>query len=453
MTEPTDPADPTEPRPEDPEPPDTAFDSPPATTRLPQGLRAFRHYNFRLFWFGMLVSLIGNWMQIVGQGWLVLELTGDPVALGLIAAAQWTPILFLGLFGGIVADAVNKRRALLVTQAAAGCLALILGVLVATSSVQVWQVFTLAITLGIVNAFDMPIRQSFVVEMVGKSDVANAVALNSAVFNLTRIIGPAIAGVTIATIGLEPLFLLNAASYIAVLAALLLMRASSLMPITEKAVIERNVRSVIDRLTEGLRYTRHEPRILLAIVVLGVVSMFALNFQVVIPVYARDVLGGNADTYGFLMSAAGVGSFLSAISIAFAQRPTLRRVMFGAAGVGVGMIGLAFSRSFPLSLVLMFVTGWGMISMAASTNTIIQLTVPDILRGRVMSVFTTTFAGATPIGGLIAGTLAAIGGAPLAMLVGGVVAVLAAGVGYLRLPGGGHLGTMPVLSRRAARHR
>jgi MFS family permease len=298
----------------------------------------------------------------------------------------------------------------------------------------------------------MPIRQSFVVEMVGKPDVANAVALNSAVFNLTRIIGPAVAGVTIATIGLEPLFLINAASYIAVIGALVLMRPAELMPPAARAVVERNVRSVVDALVEGLRYVRNEPHILLAVCILGVVATFALNFQVVIPVYARDVLDGDAGTYGFLMSAAGFGSFLSAISIAFGQRPTLRRVLLGAAGVGVGMIGLAFSRSFPISLGLMFLVGWGMISMAASTNTIIQLSVPDVLRGRVMSVFTTTFAGATPIGGLISGTLAAFGGAPLAMLVGGVVAFLAAAAGFMRQPGGGQV-ALPLMTRRAARHR
>ncbi|HYI22276.1 MAG TPA: MFS transporter [Candidatus Limnocylindrales bacterium] len=445
--------DPQIPDPGTPQPPDTAFTSPPKTTRLPDGLRAFRHYNFRLFWFGMLISLIGNWMQIVGQGWLILELTGDPVALGLVAAAQWTPILILGLFGGIVADAVSKRRALIITQTIAGALALTLGLLVASGRVEVWQVFALATILGIVNAFDMPIRQSFVVEMVGKSDVANAVALNSAVFNLTRIIGPAVAGVTIATIGLEPLFLVNAVSYIAVIAALLLMHPAELMPPSAKAVVERNARSVINALVEGLRYVRNEPRILLAISVLGVVATFALNFQVIIPVYARDVLGGDADTYGFLMSAAGFGSFLAAISIAFGQRPTIGRVLMGAACVGIGMVGMSFSRSFPISLALMFLVGWGMISMAASTNTIIQLSVPDVLRGRVMSVFTTVFAGSTPIGGLISGSLAAIGGAPLAMLVGGSVAFLAAAVGFMRQPGGGHVHAPAVLTRRAARHR
>lgn len=427
--------------------------SDPTTTRLPKGLSAFRHHNFRLFWGGMAVSLAGTWMQQVAQAWLVLQLTNDPLALGLVAAAQFTPVLFLGLFGGIVADAVNKQRALMVTQTAAGVLALALGLLVVSGRVEVWHVYLMALLLGVVNSFDMPIRQSFVVEMVGHSDVANAVALNSAVFNLTRIIGPAVAGLTIATIGLEPLFFVNAASYLAVLASLLLMRPAELFSPGERAVVERNWRSVVDLLVEGLRYTRHEPRIFLAIAVLAVVSTFALNFSVLIPVLARDVLHGNADTYGFLMSAAGIGSLLSALSIAFGQRPSLGRLLAGAAAIGVAMVGLGISRSVPISFGLMFLAGWGTISMAATTNTIIQLTVPDVLRGRVMSVFTTVFAGSTPFGGIFSGGLAAFGGAPAALIAGGAIAVFAAGVGFLRLPTGGHNGALPVLSRRHARHR
>jgi MFS family permease len=394
----------------------------------------------------MLVSLIGTWMQTVGQAWLVLQLTNDPIALGLVAAAQFTPVLIFGLFGGIVADAVSKRKALVVTQTAAGVLALILGVLVATGQVQVWMVFLLALGLGFVNAFDMPIRQAFVVEMVGREDVANAVALNSAVFNLTRIIGPAIAGLTIAAIGIEPLFFINAASYVAVVISLILMRPQDLLSPT-RVVIGRNVRSVLDRLVEGLRYTRRDPNIFLAISVLGVVSTFALNFSVLIPLVARDLLGGDADTYGFLMSATGVGSLVSALSIAFGSRPTMRRLLLGAASIGVAMIGLGFSRSLPASLLLMFLAGWGTISMAATCNTLIQLSVPDVLRGRVASVYTTVFAGSTPFGGLFSGALAAIGGPPAALIVGGGIAVGAAVVGFFKAPGGTRLGPIPVLRR------
>jgi MFS family permease len=407
--------------------------APAAPSRWPQGLSAFRHRNFRLFWVGMLISLIGTWMQTIGQAWLVLQMTNDPLALGIVAAAQFTPVLILGLFGGIVADAVSKRKALYFTQTAAGLLALVLGILVATNQVQVWQVYLLALLLGVVNAFDMPVRQSFVVEMVGREDVANAVALNSAVFNMSRIVGPAIGGLAIAAIGLAPLFLVNAASYIAVIIGLALMRSSDLHSVVH-VVVERSVRSVVDRLAEGLHYVRRDRQIFLAISVLTVVSTFALNFTVLIPLLARDVLHGDADTYGFLMAASGFGSLVSALVIAFGARPTMLRLLTGAATTGLGLIAVSFSRSVPVSLVFMFVVGWGTIAMAATCNTIIQLNVPDVLRGRVMSVYTTLFVGSTPIGGIFAGSLAALGGAALALGVGGVIAVLAAGVGFMRMP-------------------
>src|SRR5215210_3632868 len=295
----------------------------------------------------MLVSLVGTWMQQVGQSWLVLQMTNDPLWLGLVAAAQFTPVLFLGLFGGIVADTVPKRTALIVTQTIAGILAFALGVLVITNQVEVWHVLALALLLGVVNAFDMPVRQAFVVEMVGREDIANAVALNSANFNVTRIIGPAIAGLAIAAVGLHPLFFINAISYVAVVIGLFLMRTQDLRLPMERVVVERNWRSVVDRLVEGLRYTRRDPQIFLAIAVLGVVATFALNFSVLIPLVARDVLRGNADTYGFLMSATGIGSLLSALSIAFGARPTMVRLLAGAAAVGVAMIGVGLSRSVP----------------------------------------------------------------------------------------------------------
>jgi MFS family permease len=440
------------PKPLAPTPPTASPTPAPTRRRLPAGLSAFRHRNFRLFYAGMLVSLVGTWMQQVGQSWLVLQLTNDPLWLGLVAAAQFTPVLFLGLFGGIVADAVSKKKALIVTAIAAGVLAFALGVLVITEQVQVWHVFVLALLLGVVNSFDMPVRQAFVVEMVGRDDIANAVALNSANFNVTRIIGPAIAGLSIAAIGIHPLFFINSISYVAVVIGLLLMRDSELR-IPDRMVIERNWRSVIDRLVEGLRYTRGDPQIFLAIAVLGVVATFALNFSVLIPLVARDVLHGNADTYGFLMSATGIGSLLSALSIAFGARPTMVRLLVGAGVIGVSMIGLGLSTWLPLSLGLMFLAGWGTISMAATCNTLIQLRVPDVLRGRVASVYTTVFAGATPFGGVFSGTLAALGGPPAALVVGGAVAVLAAFVGFLRIPGGSAMDRLPALTRLSPERR
>jgi MFS family permease len=396
----------------------------PAGRQLPRGLSAFNHRNFRLFWFGQLISLAGTWMQSVAQAWLVLQLTSDPLALGLVAAAQFMPVLVLGLFAGVLADSVNKRNALVWTQVLSAVLALILGLLVFANTVQVWQVLVLALLLGCVNAFDMPIRQSFVVEMVGRDDVANAVALNSAVFNATRIVGPAIAGIFIATIGMAPLFFFNSISYLAVVVGLLMMRTSELHKPVGRSHVERTVRSVVDHLVEGLRYVRESRLILIAIVVLGIVSTFTLNFQVLIPVMAQDVLHGNADTYGFLMAASGAGSLVSALAIAFFMRPTMRLLLAGTAAIGAGFIGLSMVVSLPLDLVLMFIVGFGVIAMAATTNTTIQLSTPDALRGRVMSVYTTVFAGSVPFGGLFSGYLAAVYGVQFALAVGGVIALL-----------------------------
>jgi MFS family permease len=367
-------------------------------------------------------------MQQVGQAWLILQLTNDPLALGFVAAAQFGPSLVLGLFAGLLADAVSKRAALLWTNLLPAVLALILGLLVATGEVLPWHVYVLAFALGIINAFDMPIRQAFVVEMVGRSDVANAVALSSAVFNLTRILGPAMAGVLIAVIGLAPLFLFNAASYLAAVAGLLLMRPGELVPPTERAVLERHWRSVVDRLAEGLRYVWHEPRIRLPILVLAVVSTFTLNFQVLIPVYARDVLGGEADTFGFLMAASGVGSLSGAMAIAFGMRPTMRLLLGGVVVLGLAMTALGLTAWLPIGMVLMFAGGWGVIALAATTNTTIQLAVPDILRGRVMSVYTTVFAGSVPFGGIFAGAVAGTFGVSVALAAGGLIALATAAV-------------------------
>jgi MFS family permease len=399
-------------------------------------VQSLGHRNFRLFWFGQLVSLVGTWMQQVAQNWLVLELTNDPIALGLTATAQFAPVLVFGLFGGVIADALPKRRTLLVTQGASMILAAALGVLVFSGRVEVWHVWLLAGLLGLVSAIDMPVRQAFVVEMVGRRDIANAVALNSAVFNASRIVGPAIAGLLIGVAGIAACFFINAASYLAVLAGLALIRVEDLLP-TARARFESSVSGVLGQLAEGLRYVRDTPVVLLAIGLLGVVATAGMNFSVLMPIMARDVLGGGAETFGFLMAASGVGSLLSALMIAFGQRPTLRLLLTGAAVFGLGLVGVGLSRSVPLSLALMVFVGWGVIAMAATTNTLIQLTVPDELRGRVMSVYTTVFAGSTPIGGLFSGTLAAAFTAPVAVVVGGLISLLATAVAATRLPAAG----------------
>jgi MFS family permease len=393
-----------------------------AALRAFSGWRALGHRNYRLFYGGQLISLIGTWMQQVAQSWLVLQLTGDPLALGIVAAAQFTPVLFLGLFGGLIADAWPKRRTLVGTQACAMVLALILWTLAATGRVEVWHVIVLALGLGLVNSIDMPTRQAFAVEMVGRRDIGNAVALNSALFNSARIIGPAVGGLAIGAFGVATAFLINGISYLAVIGGLLLMREGELAS-PPRLARPTSVPAVFANLAEGLRYVGRTRTVLLAITVIGLVSTFGMNFSVLIPPLARDVLGSDASGFGFLMAAMGLGSLLAALAIAFSGRTGPRVIGAGAIILGGAEIVLGASRAYPLSMVAMFVGGLGAIAMAATANTVIQLTVPDRLRGRVMSVYTTVFAGSTPIGGLTIGAVASALGVAIAMGLGGVISV------------------------------
>jgi MFS family permease len=392
---------------------------------LPRGLRPFAHRPFRLIWTGQAISLIGTWMGQVAQAWLVLELTGDPVLLGVVAAANFLPVMFLGLFGGAVADAIPKRTGLLVTQSISLVQATILAILTVLGVAEVWQIIALALVLGAVNAFDMPIRQAMTVEMVGREDVAAAVALNSALFNAARIIGPAIAGVLIGVVGIAACFVINAFTYAGVIVALLLVRPSELSA-APRAIPDRSVSAVLEHLVAGLVYVRRTPVVLASIVVIGVVSVAALNFQVTLPLIARDLLSGGPEAFGFLAAASGAGSLVSAMALAFGGRTTLARILTGALVVGLATFAIAFSDSLLLSVVLMFIVGWGLIAMAATTNTIIQVTTPDELRGRVMSVYTTVFAGTSPIGNIATGAIAARAGIAVALMIGGLVAVVCA---------------------------
>jgi MFS family permease len=397
------------------------------------GYRSLRHRNYRLFFAGQLVSLVGTWMQTVAQAWLVLQLTnGNPFALGLVAAAQFLPVLAFGLFGGLIADGLPKRMTLVGTQLAAMALALALFVLTATHLVTVPQVMVLALALGLVNAVDMPTRQSFAVEMVGREDVSNAVALNSAMFNGARIVGPAVAGLTIGAFGVSIAFLLNGLSYLAVIAGLLMMRDGDLQ-LPPRLPRPRSIAAVVENLSEGLRYVRRTDLVLMAIVVVGLASLFGLNTQVLVPVLAQGVLHSDPTGYGFLVASMGLGSVLAALAIAFSGRTGPSIIVLGAVAVGVFDIAMAVSHFFPLSLAAMFFTGVGLIAMAATANTVIQLTVPDRLRGRVIAVYTTVFVGTTPFGGLLMGALAAQFGAPLALGFGGGVCAVVGLIGVVWL--------------------
>jgi MFS family permease len=411
-----------------------------------QGWRALGHRNYRLFFGGQLVSLVGTWMMAVAQSWLVLQLTGDPFILGLVAAVQFTPVLILGLFGGVIADALPKRRTLVLTQGSAAILSSIMAILVFTGVVQVWHVFVVALLLGIRNSVDMPTRQAFSVEMVGREDIGNAVALNSAMFNGARVVGPALAGLAIGAFGIGLAFLIDAISYLAVIGALLAMDESSLH--TRPGVARpESVREVGDHLREGLRYVRSTPLVLLAISVIGLISTFGMNFSVIIPPLTQLVLHSDALGYGILMAAMGVGSLVAALAIAFSGRTGPVVIGAGALLLGVAEIVLGVSQAYVLSLVAMVFAGIGAISMAATCNTVIQLAVPDQLRGRVMSVYTTVFAGSTPIGGPLMGGIASAFGPAISSAIGGVLSAATglAALGWVRR----HGAAVPRVERQA----
>jgi MFS family permease len=392
--------------------------------RTSRGLAAFRHRNYRLFFVGQAISLVGTWMQQVAQGWLVLQVSGgDPLWLGLVSAAQFIPVMILGLFAGILADVLPKRQTLLAVQVVMMTLAAVLAVLTATGVVTVWMILILAVLLGCANAVDMPVRQSFAFEMVGPRDVGNAVSINSAMFNGARVVGPAVAGLTIGVFGIALAFAINAASFLAVIVGLVLMRddelhAPRLLP------RPRSVAEVRENLAEGLTYVRRTPIVLLAVATVGLVATFGMNFSVVFPPLAQQVLHSDASGYGFLMTASGIGALAASVMLVAAGRPKPVRIAGGAILLGIASLALALSTTFPLSLLLMVPIGFGGIAMAATANATIQLNVPDGLRGRVMSVYTTVFAGSVPIGGLAAGAAASSIGVLNTIALGGALSLL-----------------------------
>jgi MFS family permease len=391
----------------------------------------FRHRNYRLFWGGQLVSLAGTWMQSIAQAWLITELTPDPVWLGVVAAAQFTPVLILGLFGGVIADVLPKRQMLIATQAALMGLAALQALLVATGAMTIPLLMLLAVALGSVNAIDMPVRQSFFSEMVPVDEVGRAVAFNSAMFNGARVIGPAIGGVLIGVIGVAGCFAVNALSFLAVLIALLLMREVELHP-APRGARPRSARAVATSLAEGLRYVRNTPIIALCVFVIGVISGVAMNFNVIIPPLARLTLQIGAPGLGALMAAVGFGSLTGALTVAALREPRRSMIVIGGALLGAFSVAAGAAASsdsvlaVPLTALALFGAGFGAISMAATANASIQTTTPPVLRGRVMSVYTTVFAGSTPIGGLATGAVVAALGATGALGVAGALAVAAA---------------------------
>jgi MFS family permease len=401
--------------------------------------RALRHRNFRLFFLGQLISVTGTWMQSLAQAWLMLTLVGKdqaPLYLGLLGAVQFLPVLALGLFGGIIADLWPKRATVIGTQTAAGLLALILGGLVYFDVVAVWHVFVLAAALGLVNAVDMPSRQSFVVEMVGGDDIANAIALNSAVFNGARIVGPAVGGIMIYAVGTAACFFFNGISYGAVVIGLLAMRERDLRPAV-RLPMPRTLSAVRANLGEGLGYVRRTPTVLLAITVIGLVSTFGMNFNVVLPILAASVLNVGPAGAGALYAAMGAGALTAALFVAMLSRPRLRILLGGGMVLGASELVLAATTSYSVAMVAVFAAGVGAIATAISANSLVQITVPGPLRGRVMSVYTTVFAGSTPIGNGLTGGVGGLWGMPAALLMNGAVTLAAQAIAAAAVMRGG----------------
>ncbi len=380
---------------------------------------ALKHRNFRLFLSGQAISLVGTWMQSLAQGWLVLKLTNSAFYLALVQAMSSLPILFFSLLGGVVADRVDKRRLLLLTQALSLALALALGVMVSLGQVQLWHVLVIAGLLGVVNTFDVPGRQSFIIEMVGREDLMNGIALNSAVFNGARIIGPAIAGLLISAVGIAACFYINALSYVAIIIMLGMMRL-------DRPEEKPKPRPVLKELHEGLIYVRKTPVVLYFTLMVAITSLFAIPYIALMPIFARDILHIGAKGLGVLMGCAGVGALIGALSLAtFGGSGRRGLTAFLAAFISsLAILGFSFSRVPLLSYALLMVIGWGMITQLATVNTAIQQEVPDELRGRVMSLYVLVFLGFVPIGNLIIGTLAHYAGTPHAVAAGAIVCLV-----------------------------
>ncbi|MBX3207883.1 MAG: MFS transporter [Labilithrix sp.] len=389
--------------------------------------RALQSRNYRLFFGGQVVSLVGTWMQSVAESWLVYRLTGSAALLGLIGFCNQIPVFFLAPVGGALADRRPRRSILVATQTSAMTLAFVLAALTLTHRITVVHLFVLATLLGVVNAIDHPTRQSFVVELVDKENQMNAIALNSSIMNAARVIGPALAGLLVAAVGEGWCFFLNGLSFVAVIGGLLAMRALPPPP-------PRPEQSPLGHVVEGFRFVLGNAPIRASMLLLGTASLCGTPYLVLMPIFAERILGGGARTLGILMGASGIGALTSALLLARRRqlKGLLRRwIVPGSVCFGGALIAFAWSRSFPLSCVLLVATGASMMMQMAATNTLIQAMSPDALRGRVMAVYAMMFMGVAPIGALVAGLVATKIGAPATLTLGGIACTLA-GLGFRR---------------------
>ncbi|TMF80608.1 MAG: MFS transporter [Chloroflexi bacterium] len=381
-------------------------------------LGALRHRNYRLFFIGQIISTVGTWMQSVAMPWLALQLTHSGLLVGLVLAAQFTPVLLGGQFGGVIADRYRKRSVLLATQSLFMVPSFTLFVVSASGHAHYWMVVIAALAVGTINLFDVPARQSFIVEMVGKQDLMNAIALNSSVFNGAAVVGPSVAGVLIAVVGVPLCFLANSLSYLGAVAALLLMRD---LPALARDHADQ---PWLARLLQGISYARREPVVGMLLLLVAVFSLFAMNRLTLIPLFADQVLYVGAQGFGFLVGAMGLGAMTGALMLAFFPQlgADPRRQLWMAAIWVAALLEFSISRVFLISLVTLFVAGYAQISFLAATNNRIQTIAPDHLRGRVMGLYGQALIGVGPLGATQAGLLATLFGAPWAMAIGAAVA-------------------------------
>lgn len=392
----------------------------------PPRFAALRHRNFRLFWFGNLLSLFGTLAQGTAQGWLVRQLTSEPQIITAVAACNSLPISFLTLYAGVIADRIDKRRGLLVTNALSAVLAFALGLLEYLQVVQVWHVAVLALLLGTVNAFDIPIRQSFNVEMVGREDLPNAIALNSTAFNSARVVGPALGGILMGTVGIAGCFFLNALSFVALIVGLLMQRLPPHVPQDKK--------SNLADLPEGFYFVSRHPTLRIVTILVGFVSLAAMSFATLLPVFAKDVFHTNEHGFSTLMTCNGAGALGAAFSLALTgkMRHRGKRLLLGAFLYCLSVIAFATAPYLSLGCFFLVIAGWFLLTFLMTANTIVQTLAPDNLRGRVFSLYSLALIGTTPLGALIVGALAkAWGPRPAVQFGAGVAAVFVLGV-YLR---------------------
>ncbi len=386
--------------------------------------------NYRLYFSGQLISLIGTWMQTTAQAWLVLTLTNSPTTLGLVVALQTIPVMLLGPYGGVIADRVDKRRLMVVLQSMMGLQALVLGLLSVFGIVRLWEICVLAVVLGLNNTFEMPARQAFVREMVGKDELRNAITLNSVTANAARAVGPAIAGVLIATAGVGWCFLANAASFVAVVVSLIVMDRAALAP-------SRPERRARGQLRAGLAYAMGTTEIAVPLVMMAVVGTLAYEFQVTLPVLARGTFHGGSEAFGFMTAAMGVGAVVGGLVTAARGRTGLRPMLIACAGFGLAMLLCALSPALPIAYLALLLVGWGSVSFIAIGNSTIQLSSAPNMRGRAIALWQVAFQGTTPIGGPFIGWIIAATGARSGLMVGalscGVAIAAGAAIGRRRL--------------------